>query len=172
MSGFPIAGRLGVMRKKSLFVFSGWIIAGAAMGVLGSTVLFNLWFRLGWRRPVARWLLAHGAGQITGYWDLVWLHLVDWLIVGSVSVAAALFVRRQLVLKTSLFCLSYVLAPFLISIANGYDPFGYGPRVFAMSLLSNGSSIALGITLAVLLGALRSRSKTDRRGFGLPDAGG
>lgn len=154
------------MRQKPLLVFACWIIAGGALGVLASTVVFSLWFDLGWRKPVANWLVARGMAQVAVYWSQAWLRLPEWLIVGLASIAAAVLVRRQLLPKITLFCISFVLAPYLGAIASGFNPLAFGARVFAASLLWNVSVISLGIALAVSISAVRTRlANTHRRGF-------
>src|SRR5687768_17529139 len=122
------------MRQKRLLLFACWMIVGGALGVLASTLLFSLWFDLGWRKPVADWLSARGMSRIAGYWGLAWLHLLDWLIVGLASIAAAVFVRRELLPKITLFCVSFVLAPHLVATASGFNPLAFGARAFATTL--------------------------------------
>jgi hypothetical protein len=153
-------------RQKRLLIFACWIIVGGALGVLASPVVFSLWFDLGWRKPVADWLVARGMAQVAVYWSQAWLHVPEWLIVGLASIAAAVLVRRQLLPKITLFCISFVLVPYLGAIASGYNPLAFGARIFAKSLLWNVSVISLGIALAVSISAVRARrASMRRRGF-------
>ena len=154
------------MRQKPLLIFACWVIAGGALGVLTTTVLFSLWFDLGWRKPVADWLMARGMAQVAVYWSQAWLRLPQWLIVGLASIAAAVLVRRQLLPKITLSCISFVLVPYLAGIASGFNPLAFGARAFAITLLWNVSVISVGIALAVSISAMRARrANTHRRGF-------
>jgi hypothetical protein len=135
-----------------------WFVAGAILGIAASTVLHELWFRLGWRQPVAEWLASQGQTALAGHWGLVWLHLPDCLVAAVVGICAGLIMKRQPVVPLLMFGIGFVVAPLVVSFVMGFDFTVFGPAVSARAIASSCGTIVVALLFGLLSHRWRWRS--------------
>lgn len=111
-------------------------IAGLLAGWTVSMWLFGLWFDLGWRKPVADWLLAHGYVWLVPKWGLIWINMPYWALMSvAASILSFVWPRRWFGVSTT-FAFSLVAAPYTASWLLGVDWASiYGIEVLVKTLL-------------------------------------
>jgi hypothetical protein len=135
-----------------------WFVAGAVLGVISNTVLANLWFQLGWRQPIADWLVSHGfSTMLAAYWGSMYLHLPDWFLVTVVSICGGIFIRRQLIVSLLMFGFGFVVIPFFVTVIAGFDPTVFGLAIFLRTLIWDSITILLVLLFGTLSHQLRMR---------------
>jgi hypothetical protein len=124
-----------------------WFTAGAVLGQLAETVLFQLWDKVGLLIPVARWFHSHGDNTMVKCWFIFWVNVPNWFLVAMVGILGGLLIKRCLVLNLLLFGFGFALVPLaLYAYLNSYVPtFGDVARHAVL------------IALAVLCGLLSYR---------------
>ena len=135
--------RPGRVIATYLAITVGAVILGTALPLLNVFFISPWWIDLGWRRPVAEWLLSIGVSS--RYWGLIWLHIPDWTIALLLGVCGAFFLRRKWLIAGAVPCaLAYVFSCDLLIFLSG-ERF---PYVFS------GPNSALILTLLDLPAAL------------------
>lgn len=68
------------------------VLAGIAVAAVNDFTLGSLWTNLGWRKPVADWLLSIGLSPpVAGWWSVMWIKLPDWAVALLCGVPIGLF---------------------------------------------------------------------------------
>ena len=120
---------------------------GAGAVLLAELALFPLWFGLGWRKPIADWMVGIGLPTtIASKWGMVWVNLPNWamaLCAGLLS--AAIHRRSQWLRMTLVTCASFMLVPHLLPLlAFGYHPwFAFGASTAARTFMWESVAIPL-----------------------------
>jgi hypothetical protein len=135
-----------------------WFFAGAVLGVIADTVLANLWVQLGWRQPIANWLVSHGfSTRLAAYWGSIYLHLPNWFIASIVSFCGGFYIRRQPVVSLLMFGFGFVVIPLFVAMAAGFNPAVFGLVIFLHTLIWDGITILLVLTFGILSYQLKMR---------------
>ncbi len=152
----------GQPMKNTVILFLSFLAGGAAV-LLSGMLLFPLWFDLGWRKPIADWLVGLGHQRLAAYWNLVWFNLPEWCVAFVVGILLGIIIRRPRWLLTAVVCgVGFVIVPHLfILITLGVHPWMFfGFKMAAFTFLWNLAAIPL-----LLLGAwLGSRRGGQERG--------
>jgi hypothetical protein len=133
-------------------------LAGAAGGILSAMVVFPMWDRAGWRRPVADWLARRSLAGLAAAWGLVWAALPDWGLAWLISVVLGVAFPRRWIWTAAAAAAGFLLGPHLVMllVLGGHAWPDAGLKVAALKLLVN-----LLVVPPVLLGAwLGSRIRT------------
>ncbi|MCC6682016.1 MAG: hypothetical protein IT445_14035 [Phycisphaeraceae bacterium] len=133
-----------------------WLLTGAAIGIVSSTLLFALWAQLDCRQPMAHWLDARGFPLLAGYWGMVWLHLPDWAIVAVVGLCGGMLIKRRPIIRLLTFGASFVLAPLVLSAATGSLILTFGWALWLQTMMWNSLSVMILILFALAGIQLRS----------------
>jgi hypothetical protein len=136
---------------------------GGGAAFLSDVYFFPFWFDLGWRQPVANWIMAIGLGDaIAAYWNKIWFHMPDWLIATLLGILVGLCVRKTW-LVASLCCgLAFVLTRellFLLVLGQPDPSVWSSPAVAALVYCWRVPSVVLVFLLAFVL----SRTLCERQ---------
>ena len=64
---------------KRIAIVLGLVVVGGALAPVVDATLGTPWVGLGWRKPVADWLVSKGVSTtVAAYWGLVWILLPTW----------------------------------------------------------------------------------------------
>ncbi|CAN5681148.1 hypothetical protein BH09PLA1_BH09PLA1_15900 [soil metagenome] len=151
---------------RRLWIYLAWIFVGGAIGALTSTILFSWWFQLGWRAPIGDWLLSMGLWRMAGAWGLVWLHIPDWLILGTVGAGAACLIRRRLFTKLAVFSIAFTVVPWMMAVWSGWRPGSMISSLLFVWLTDVCSAVIVSVGSAALITATAGRRiRRTARGF-------
>ena len=136
-----------------------WLLGGGALGLFYSMVLFRWWFDLGFRQPLADWLASIGLGRVAGYWSLVWLHLIDWVLLGLAGGIIGLTVKRGWIGIVLAVSLDYVIVPMIRDIFEGINGVGmaWEHGFFGLLIFRDFLTIAVGISAAAVMRVMRRK---------------
>ena len=126
-----------------------WFFAGAVLGQLAGTTLFQLWSKLGILLPVAHWFDALGGNTMVKCWFILWSNAIAWFLAAVVGILGGIFVERHFVRYLSLFGIGFVFVPLAI----------YAYCYSAMPLFSRVVWHSVSIVLLVVCGILSHRRK-------------
>jgi len=95
-----------------------WFCAGAVLGEIAGTFLFNIWSHLGHPvlRPVHDWLASLGYTSLAHCWVWLWLNLPIWLSAVVVGFVAGIIIRQHSALNLLLVGLGFAVVPFALSV--------------------------------------------------------
>ena len=95
---------------------------GVAAALLAELLLSPFWSSLGWRKPVADWMVAIGIPAIiAAYWGMVWVNLSSWIVaVGAGLVVGSMSRQSSWVGFALATCLGFMLTPHLLVLSVGY----------------------------------------------------
>lgn len=96
---------------KRFVSLAAWFVAGAVLGRLADTVVFELWQRLEFLLPVAHWFDLHGGETLVKCWFVLWLHTPSWLLSVLVGILGGRFIQRQPLPRLLLFGIGFVVIP-------------------------------------------------------------
>jgi hypothetical protein len=136
-----------------------WFVAGAVLGVITNNLLGALWIQLGWRQPIADWLVSRGFPHLAGYWGLVWLQLPDWFIVTVVGICGGIFIRRQPIVSLLMLGVGFVVVPVVVTAIAGFSPLAFGIGVLLTGLMWDCTSIVLLLSFGLLGFRFRQHEK-------------
>lgn len=151
------------MRKT--FLISLIFLVGSIIGLLNNFFV-NFWIDLGWRRPVADWLVHLGYERLAGYWGLVWINLPIWFSALITGIILGVIIAGLNWLRTAtVFAIGFVLTPELIAYTlMPYDLWlvrGFWVSTWIIALGIFGDLIAISLLiLGVWMGTRLKRSKT------------
>jgi hypothetical protein len=126
-----------------------WFGAGAVLGQLAETTLFQLWSKLGILLPVAHWFDSFGGDTMVRCWFVLWSNAIGWFLAAVVGILGGIFVERHFVGYLLLFGIGLAFVPLALC------SYLYSAPPFFSSVVWHAVSIAL----AVLCGILSHRRK-------------
>jgi len=136
-----------------------WFVAGAVLGVVVNNLLGALWLQLGWRQPVADWLVASGLPTLAGYWGLIWLDLPNWLAVAIVGICGGIFIRRHPFISLLIFSIGFVTMPTVVAMIARFSPAAFDSSVWFRVAMWN----CIGIVLILAFGLLGFRFRVHEK---------
>ena len=109
---------------KAIWKYGVPFAVGAAAAVVADCLLSVLWFDLGWRKPVADWMIAVGMPTgIAAYWAMVWVDLPNWVAALCIGLVVGAMRRKSSWVGSALAtCVGFMLTPHLLMFAAGYHP--------------------------------------------------
>ena len=134
---------------KRFMPLAVWFTAGAVLGQLAETTLFQLWSKLGIMMPVAHWLDSLGGDTLVKCWFVLWSNAIGWFLAALVGILGGLFVGRHLARYLLLFGVGFAFVPLAL----------YSYLYSAMPLFSSVVWHAISIVLVVLGGMLSRRRR-------------
>ena len=91
-----------------------WFVAGAALGQLAQTSLFQLWTKSGILMPVAHWCDLVGGDALTKCWFILYDHATIWIIAICVGIFGGVFIRRHFLRYLLWFSAGFAFVPLAI----------------------------------------------------------
>ena len=71
---------------KRFITSVGWFGAGAVLGQLTHTVVFQLWDKVGLLLPIGHWIAARGGNAMVKCWFILWVNTPNWLFAALVGI--------------------------------------------------------------------------------------
>jgi hypothetical protein len=126
-----------------------WFVAGAVLGQLAETTLFQLWSKLGLMTPVAHWLDSVGGDTMVKCWFVLWSNAICWFLAAIVGILGGVFVERHLMRNLLLFGVGFAFVPLAL----------YSYLYSAVPVFSSVVWHAVSIILVMLGGILSHRGR-------------
>ena len=139
-------------------------VCGGVLGIVNASYLTYFWCVLGWRQPVANWMISIGLGETIAFywWGNVWFQIPLWVLAAVLGIITGLCVSKRWFIASLSCALAFVFTPdlvlFVMSQENPITLFGWD--VFIAAQCWNVPSVAI----IVLLAFLSSRIVRNRRG--------
>ena len=147
------------MKRMTLLIA---FAVGAAAELINDFVLYEAWFALGWRKPVANWLSSHGWSQLAGYWSLLWLHLPDYLLAIGLGLVVAWRAGDRWIGATCWCALGFLVTPHLVLLIVGFNPWSaFGAEVVTRVLAWKVVSVVMMLVSAAVVARVRRHRDRD-----------
>ncbi len=145
------------------------LIGAAIAATVIVPILLKSWLSLGWRKPVADWLVGRGWETIAGCWGMVWVSIPEWSVAFFVGASVYTLSRCRPRAYLTAACLGFLVIPHIFCLLllqqHPWSAYDSNARVlFLVALTEVGSAVGVfaGGGCAALVGRRRAGGRECR----------